>query len=49
MSGNVLYVSADRVRPLDIGMHKAMGLVKHLGAGSADVLKDADLSPLRRS
>lgn len=48
LSGNVLYVNADRVRPLDIGMPAAMSLVKHLGAGSAEALKGADLSPIDR-
>ena len=45
LSGNVLYVRADRVRRLDIGMHKAMALVKQMGSGSAEALKDADLTP----
>ena len=48
LSGNVVYVSNDRVRPLDIGIHTAMSLVKRLGAGSAEALRDADLSPVAR-
>ena len=44
MSGNVLYLPSERVRPLDIGMGEAMKLVKQLGAGSAESLKSVDLS-----
>jgi uncharacterized membrane protein len=44
LSGNVLYVRTERLRPLDIGMPKAMALVKQLGAGSAEALKDTDLT-----
>lgn len=47
MSGNVLYVPSDRIRALDIGIHQAMKLVKHMGMGSAEVLKGVDLSPGR--
>jgi len=43
MSGNIVYVSADRVRPLDIPMTEAMRLVKHVGIGSAGALKGVDL------
>ncbi|MFO1407738.1 MAG: hypothetical protein U1F08_09435 [Steroidobacteraceae bacterium] len=45
LSGNVLYVPADRVRRLDINIGEAMQLVKHMGAGSAGSLKDVDLTP----
>ncbi|MFO1394158.1 MAG: DUF502 domain-containing protein [Steroidobacteraceae bacterium] len=44
MSGNVLYVPAERVRRLDINIGEAMQLVKHMGAGSAVSLKDVDLT-----
>jgi len=45
MSGNVLYVPSDRIRALDIGIHKAMKLVKQMGMGSAEALQGVDLSP----
>ena len=43
MSGNVLYVAAHKVRPLEIGMPAAMKLVKSVGVGSAEVLRGVDL------
>lgn len=43
MSGNIMYFPAQRVRPLDISMIQATALVKRLGAGSAEALRDADL------
>jgi uncharacterized membrane protein len=43
MSGNVMYLPADRVRPLDITMAQAMAIVKHIGVGSAETLRGADL------
>jgi uncharacterized membrane protein len=43
MSGNVMYFPAERVRPLDITMIQAMALVKHIGVGSAEALRGADL------
>lgn len=43
MSGNVLYVTADRVRPLDIPMTEAMRLVKRVGIGSANALRGVNL------
>ena len=43
MSGNVMYLPADRVRPLDITMVQAMAIVKHIGVGSAETLRGADL------
>lgn len=49
MSGNVLYVSAERVRPLDIGMPEAMKLVKSIGVGSADTLRGVDLGSARNA
>ena len=43
MSGNVMYLPAERVRPLDITMIQAMSLVKRIGVGSAETLRGADL------
>ena len=43
VSGNVMYLPADRVRPLDITMVQAMAIVKHIGVGSAEALRGADL------
>jgi uncharacterized membrane protein len=47
LSGNVLYVSSSRIRALGIGIHEAMKLVKHMGMGSATVLKGVDFSPVK--
>jgi uncharacterized membrane protein len=44
MSGNLLFVEATRVRPLDIPMHEALALVKRMGSGSAAALKSTSLS-----
>jgi uncharacterized membrane protein len=44
MSGNVMYLKAERVRPLDISMAKAMAIVKRVGAGSAAALRGTDLT-----
>jgi uncharacterized membrane protein len=44
MSGSIMYFPASRVRPLDISMVQAMGVVKRLGVGSAEALKGADLT-----
>jgi uncharacterized membrane protein len=44
MSGNVMYLPADRVRPLGITMVQAMAIVKHIGVGSAKVLHGTDLT-----
>lgn len=46
MSGNVMYMPSDRVRPLDMPIAEAMLLVKRLGVGSADALRQADLTPV---
>ena len=43
MSGNVMYLPADRVRPLGITIGQAMALVKHIGVGSAEALGSTDL------
>ena len=44
MSGNVMYFPADRVRPLDITMTEAMGIIKRIGVGSGEALRGADLT-----
>jgi acetylglutamate kinase len=41
---NVMYLPADRVRPLGITMAQAMAIVKRMGVGSANVLRGADLT-----
>jgi hypothetical protein len=46
MSGNVMYMPADRVRPLDITMVQAMSIVKAIGAGSSAALRGVDLGCL---
>ena len=43
MSGNLMYVEASRVKPLDLSMRDAMQLVKRLGIGSAEKLRGANL------
>src|SRR5262245_11023856 len=44
MSGNVMYLPAERVRPLEISMVQAMAIVKHMGVGSAKALRGTDLT-----
>jgi uncharacterized membrane protein len=44
MSGNVMYLPSDRVRPWDIPMAKAMAIVKRLGVGSGAALRGIDLT-----
>jgi len=46
MSGNVMYMPAERVRLLDMPMAEAVLLVKRLGVGSARSLGSADLTPV---
>ena len=46
MSGNVMYMPEERVRPLQIPIGEAMLLIKRLGVGSAKVLGSADLTPV---
>ena len=43
-SGNVMYMPADRVRPLDITMVQAMSIVKAIGVGSSASLRSVDLN-----
>ena len=44
LSGNVLYVPSERVRRLEMNIGEAMQLVKQMGAGSAQSMKDVDLT-----
>jgi len=44
MSGNLLFVEATRVRPLDMPMPEVLVLVKRMGTGSAAALKSTSLS-----
>ncbi len=46
MAGNVMYMPSDRVRPLDMPIGEAMLLVKRMGVGSAEALRQADLTPV---
>jgi uncharacterized membrane protein len=43
MSGNVMYMPCDRVRPLNITMVQAMSIVKAIGVGSGAALRGVDL------
>jgi len=44
MSGNVMYLPGERVRPLTITMVEAMSVVKRMGMGSSKMLRSTDLS-----
>ena len=44
MSGNVMYLPAQRVRPLAITMVEAMSIIKHMGIGSAKALRTTNLA-----
>lgn len=44
MSGNVMYMPAERVRLLGITMVQAMSIVKAIGVGSSAALRGADLT-----
>jgi uncharacterized membrane protein len=44
MSGNVMYFPTERVRPLGISMVQAAAVVKHLGIGSGEALRGANLA-----
>jgi uncharacterized membrane protein len=44
MSGNVMYLPADRVRSLGMTMVQAMAIVKRMGVGSAKALRGTDLT-----
>src|SRR5262245_56629222 len=43
MSGNVMYIPANRTRPLNISMAQAMALVKRIGVGSGQALQGLNL------
>ena len=43
MSGNIMYLPADRVRPLSITMVEAMSIIKRIGVGSGHALHGVDL------
>jgi len=43
MSGEIMYLPSNRVRPLDITMVQAMSIVKAIGSGSAAALRGVDL------
>jgi uncharacterized membrane protein len=45
MSGNVMYLPGERIRPLDLTMTEAMTIVKRLGIGSSAALHGVKLSP----
>jgi uncharacterized membrane protein len=45
MSGNVMYLPTNRIRPLNISMMQARALVKHIGIGSEKALRAIDLTP----
>ena len=45
MSGTLIYLPTERVRPLDISMVDATALVKHLGIGSGKALRGVSLTP----
>ena len=49
MSGNVMYVPAGRVRPLDLTMVDAMAIIKRIGVGSGEALRGVDLKLPTRS
>ena len=44
MSGNIMYLPSNRVRPLGITMVQAMSIVKAIGRGSGAALHGVDLS-----
>lgn len=44
LSGTIMYLPPDRVRPLDISLMQAMSVVKAMGAGSGAALRGVDLT-----
>jgi len=44
MSGNIMYLPSERVKPLELTMVQAMALVKRMGVGSGKVLGGVDFS-----
>ncbi len=45
MSGTLIYLPTERVRPLDITMAEMAALIKRVGIGSCETLKSANLKP----
>ena len=45
MSGTLIYLRGERVRPLDITMAEATALIKRVGIGSGEALKGVSLKP----
>lgn len=43
LSGNIMYLPSERVRPLNISLVEAMSIVKAMGAGSSAALRGVDL------
>ncbi len=43
-AGNVMYLPADRIRPLNISMLQARSIVKHIGIGSGEALRGINLT-----
>ena len=43
-SGDVFYLPANRIRPLNISMIKARSIMKHIGIGSRDALRGVSLA-----
>lgn len=43
LSGNIMYLPSERVRPLGITLVQAMSIVKAMGAGSSAALRGVDL------
>jgi uncharacterized membrane protein len=43
MSGNIMFLPVERTRPLGISMVQAMSIVKRIGVGSAEMLREVDL------
>jgi uncharacterized membrane protein len=46
-AGSVMYLPANRIRPLDISMLQARSIVKHIGIGSGAAFRGIDLTPSR--
>jgi uncharacterized membrane protein len=44
MSGNIMYLPGERVRPLPVTMVEAMSIVKRMGIGSSNALHSVDLA-----
>jgi uncharacterized membrane protein len=44
-AGKVMYLPANRIRPLNISMLQARSIVKHIGIGSGEALRGINLTP----